>query len=115
MVLDITRDELPYADVYILRTVLQHLSNKAILDFLINMNNKCKYLIITEHLPDRRSDYFKANKDIITGPYIRLHKKSGVDLTKKPFNLKVKEKKTLFISKSENMEGVLETTLFKIK
>ena len=115
LTLDITKDDLPYADVYILRTVLQHLSNKAISNFLLNMKNKCKFLIITEHLPDKRIIDFTPNKDITSGPYIRLYKNSGVDLTKKPFNLKVNDKKTLFISESKNMEGILDTTLLEIK
>ena len=33
MVLDITTDELPYADIYIVRQVLQHLSNRSIFNF----------------------------------------------------------------------------------
>ena len=57
------------------------------------MENKCKYLIITEHLPDKEIKNFKANKDIATGPYIRLHKDSGVVLTEKPFNLKTKNRR----------------------
>ena len=39
MALDITTDELPYADIYITRQVLQHLSND-ILNFLEKMQNK---------------------------------------------------------------------------
>ncbi len=115
LVLDITIDELPFADVYILRQVLQHLSNESISNFLKNIDNKCKYLIITEHLPDEDIDNFEPNIDILTGPYIRLHKNSGVDLTKKPFNLNVKNKKRLFISRDQNMEGVLDTTLLQVK
>ena len=53
------------------------------------MNEKYKYLVLTEHLPDYK--IFKPNIDIVTGPFIRLDKKSGVDLLKEPFNLKVKE------------------------
>lgn len=112
--LDITEDNLPYADIYIIRTVLQHLSNKSIIKFISNIKNKCKYLIVTEHLPDKNIKNFKPNQDIISGPYIRLFKNSGVVLTEKPFNLEVKKKKILNISSSKNTEGVLNTTLLKI-
>ena len=114
LVSDITKDDLPYANVYILRTVLQHLSNTSIVNFISNMRNKCKYLIITEHLPDSDISNFKPNKDMISGPYIRLFKDSGVILTEKPFNLKVKMKRRLFLSSSKNMDGVLDTTLLEM-
>jgi hypothetical protein len=115
MVLDITTDELPYADIYIVRQVLQHLSNDSIFNFLKKMEDKCKYLIITEHLPDKEIKNFKANKDITTGPYIRLHENSGVVLTEKPFNLKTKNRRRLFFSEADKMDGVLDTTLLQIK
>tara|TARA_Y100000768_G_C23939279_1_gene664247 strand:+ start:559 stop:906 length:348 start_codon:yes stop_codon:yes gene_type:complete len=115
MVLDITTDELPNADIYIIRQVLQHLSNDSIFNFLKKIQNKCKYLIITEHLPDKEIENFEPNKDIVTGPYIRLHEDSGVVLTEKPFNLKIKNKKRLFFSEADNMDGILDTTLLQIK
>ena len=115
MALDITTDELPYADIYITRQVLQHLSNDSILNFLEKMQNKCKYLIITEHLPDKEITNFKPNKDIATGPYIRLHENSGVVLTEKPFNLEIKNKRRLFFSETDNMDGGLDTTLLQIR
>lgn len=115
MVLDITTDELPYADIYIVRQVLQHLSNDSIFNFLKRIHNKCKYLIITEHLPDEEIKNFEPNKDIVTGPYIRLHEDSGVVLTEKPFYLEIKNKRKLFFSKADNMDGVLDTTLLQIK
>ena len=115
MVLDITTDELPYADIYIIRQVLQHLSNDSIFKFLKKIENKCKYLIITEHLPDKEIKNFKANKDINTGPYIRLHEDSGVVLTEKPFNLKTKNRRRLFFSEADKIDGVLDTTLLQIK
>jgi len=112
--LDITNDDLPHCDVYILRQVLQHLSNHSIFKFIKNIKNKCKYLVITEHIPDEDISNFIPNKDLLSGPYIRLHKNSGVVLTEKPFNLKVKNKIRLFTSRSKNIDGVLDTTLLEI-
>ena len=77
--LDITKDPLPSGDICFLRQVLQHLSNDSINKFLKSIKGKYKYLIITEHLPDGN---FTPNKDISTGPYIRLYKNSGVVLAR---------------------------------
>ena len=84
-VLDITKDNLPSGDICFVRQVLQHLSNKNIEKFLTQIRGKYSYLILTEHLPS--FEKFKSNVDIITGPEIRLYKKSGVVLTEEPFNL----------------------------
>ena len=40
-----TKDELPSADICIIRCVLQHLSNKKILNFLTKINGKFKVFI----------------------------------------------------------------------
>ena len=52
-VLDITSDELPDGDICFLRQVLQHLSNDNIKKFLSLMSGKYKYLILTEHIPEK--------------------------------------------------------------
>lgn len=83
--LSITTDSLPEADVAFVRQVLQHLSNDDIKRFLKNIDGKYRFLILTETLS--ASWRFIANKDIVTGPGVRFHKKSGVVLTKPPFNL----------------------------
>ena len=85
--LSITSDEMPPADVAFVRQVLQHLSNNDIQRFLNNIKGKYRYLIITESLSS--SPRFIANKDIVTEPGIRIHKKSGVDITLPPFNYEV--------------------------
>ena len=114
--LDITEDRLPNGDVCFLRTVLQHLSNKSIKNFLSLMNGKYKYLVITEHLPENQE--FVPNIDMDSGPFIRLDKNSGVDLTKNPFNLDVVSEKILCdIKSNENYKfnGVMSTKVLQLK
>ena len=57
-VLDIARDALPSGDICFVRQVLQHLSNFHIQEFLKLMSDKYKYLVITEHLPDKSGKFF---------------------------------------------------------
>ena len=83
--LDLTYGTIPFTDVIFVRQVLQHLSNTEIKKFVKNIEGKYRYLIVTESLS--KSMFFSANKDIITGPGIRIHKKSGVMLENPPFNL----------------------------
>ena len=115
-VLDITKDNLPSGDVCFVRQVLQHLSNKNIKKFLSQISGKYSYLILTEHLPS--FEKFKFNIDIITGPEIRLHKKSGVVLTEEPFNLlPINEKIICNISSKQilGFEGILNTKIYQLK
>jgi hypothetical protein len=111
--MDFTKYAPPKADVCFLRCVLQHLSNKSILEFLRIIKNKFKIIILTEHLPNE--NYFIPNIDIKTGPNIRLHKNSGVDLTKEPFNLKVKNQVEICNIRSKKIIGVLKTTVLEIE
>jgi hypothetical protein len=112
-VLDFTLSSPPKADICIIRCVLQHLSNEMIIKGLKNIRGKYKYLLITEHCPSDKN--FTPNLNIISGPGIRLHKNSGVDISKTPFNIKFLKKKVLCRSKSKLIEGCLETTLYKLK
>lgn len=115
-VLDITKDNLPSGDICFVRQVLQHLSNKNIEKFLTQIRGKYSYLILTEHLPS--FEKFKSNVDIITGPEIRLYKKSGVVLTEEPFNLiPTNEKIICNISSNQipGFEGVLNTKIYQFK
>ncbi len=114
--MDITEENLPEGEVCFLRTVLQHLSNDAILKFLTLMKNKYKFLIVTEHLPENKT--FVPNIDMDSGPFIRLDKNSGVDLTKKPFNLDVVSEKILCDIKSNEsykFNGVMNTKVLQLK
>ena len=80
------------------------------------MKNKYKYLIITEHLPEDVN--FVPNIDMLTGPYIRLDKNSGVDLTKNPFKLAVVSENILCdIKSNENYKfnGVMSTKVLQLK
>ena len=90
---DITKDDLPRADMICIRQVLQHLSNADIANFLAKISGNYKYLVVTETM--HRSWRFKPNKDIVTGPGVRFHKKSGVVLDAPPFSLQHIEKKVL--------------------
>lgn len=90
---NMTEDELPKADVAFVRQVLQHLSNADIAKFLENIYGNYQYLIVTESMTD--SWGYKPNKDIITGPGIRIHKKSAVDISKPPFNFTYVQEETI--------------------
>lgn len=114
--LDITKDKLPISDICFIRQVLQHLSNDLIKKFLHSIKDKYKYLIITEHLPSSKT--FKPNIDITTGPYIRLIKNSGVELTKEPFNLKVLSEKIIcdiYPKKIKGFKGILNTKILQLQ
>jgi hypothetical protein len=108
--LSIIDDDLPKADIAFVRQVLQHLSNKDILSFLSNIEGKYKFLVITETQPKTRR--YKPNLDMMTGPGVRFHKKSGVDLVKPPFNLQaISETKICEIAVGK--EHII-TTVYKI-
>ena len=84
--IDLASGDIPTSEVIFVRQVLQHLSNAEIKKFVRNVEGKFRYLIVTESIS--QSILFRANKDIITGPGIRIHEKSGVVLEQEPFNLK---------------------------
>ena len=108
--LNLINDEIPKADIIIFRQVLQHLSNENILKIVSKINNKYKYLIISEHLPS--SYNFVPNINKINGPGIRLNKNSGVILSEPPFNLNYTEK--FVISDIAQDEGRIETIIYRI-
>jgi len=109
--LDISKDVLPQADCAIVRQVLQHLSNKEIVNVLKKLS-KYKYVILTEHLPVGN---FTANKDVITSLGIRLKKQSGVVISLPPFNFKIVSEKQLSSVFLEDNKGVIVTTLYKTR
>jgi len=108
--LDISKDDLPKADVAILRQVLQHLSNSEIQRILAKLSNY-KYLILTEHIP---FGDFTPNKDKIASQGIRLKQNSGVDVSAEPFNFNVKSSKVLHEVVLNADKGRIVTTLFII-
>ena len=99
--IDLTRDELPRCDIIFVRQVLQHLSNAEIRKFVANVQGRFKFLVVTESVS--KSMFFTANKDITTGPGIRIHDRSGVVLESAPFNLKFTRVETI-LKKSKGQE-----------
>jgi hypothetical protein len=108
--LDIAEDDLPEADVIVLRQVLQHLSNDEIIP-LVKKLKRYKYIILTEHLPEGA---FIPNKNIISGQGIRLKKQSGVNLLKAPFNMDILNHKELSRINLGPKKGVILTVLYQL-
>ena len=108
-VLDLTKDELPSADIVFIRQVFQHLSNKQIIKALPQLCTKFRYIVFTDHLPDT-SD-FQHNLDIPPGQHSRLQFKSGVVLTSSPFNIKPKNQKK--ICEVPEHEGLIVTIIYQ--
>lgn len=108
--LDISNDDLPNANVVIVRQVLQHLSNKEVHSVLTKLKGY-KYVILTEHLPNQE---FVPNKDIISGQGIRIKNQSGLIITKEPFNFKYKKQQELESTILDNNKGVIKTWLYTL-
>lgn len=81
--LNLVDDALPAGDLYLVRQVLQHLSNQQIAAILRKL--KAVDTIVTEHIPIGPGIVW--NKDKAAGPDIRLYRKSGVFLEHPPFSL----------------------------
>ena len=79
---DIVSDELPDADLCLVRQVLQHLSNAEILHILPKLT-KYRYTIVTEHVYTGRG--LRPNLDKPHGPGTRIPRRSGVFLECHPF------------------------------
>lgn len=76
ILLDVTRDSLPKADVWLCKDCLQHMSNEDILSVLRNARvSPIQYFLFSNHAG------VETNKDIKTGQF------RPVDLTLAPFNL----------------------------
>ena len=73
---DISKEELPLADLYLVRQVFQHLSNNGITMCLRNIPVKSK-LIVSEHQFIKHSD-IKYNIDKIRGADVRIKKLSSL-------------------------------------
>lgn len=84
--LDITRDELPKAQLCLVRQVFQHLSNAQVKSVL-NRLKQFDWVIVTEDQPGLPGT-FKANKDKPHGRDSRIVWNSGIVLTEPPFSLK---------------------------
>jgi SAM-dependent methyltransferase len=84
---NIISDRLPSADLYLVRQVLQHLSNEEIAQVLGNLSH-CSRVLISEDLPVRPTSY---NRDKPHGPDTRPFYGSGVYIEKAPFSIQVKQ------------------------
>lgn len=96
---DIVNDNLPDADIVLIRQVLQHLDNESIKKIL-NKIKKYKICLITEHHTDGL-----PNQDKLTGFGIR---DGGIHLDKEPFEIGIK-----VLSVPHNDWGILTTYLIK--
>lgn len=85
--LDIVEDDLPDAQLCLVRQVLQHLSNAEVMQ-VIKKIKKYKYVIITESVTEKQfaKEY---NSDKSHGSGIRVYNQSGLYFDEEPFNLKV--------------------------
>jgi hypothetical protein len=108
-VLDLIKEELPSGDIVFIRQVLQHLSNRQILNAIPRLCSTYKYLVLTEHLPSNKD--FQPNIDILPGKDIRLQFNSGIVLTSPPFNMQVKMQKR--ISEATEYGGRILTTIYE--
>jgi SAM-dependent methyltransferase len=83
--LDLIADELPDADICLMRQVLQHLSNAQIVAVLAKLE-KYRYVLVTEHYP-APGVAVTPNLDKPHGSDTRTFDNSGVYLDQPPFNL----------------------------
>jgi SAM-dependent methyltransferase len=84
---NIIADELPVADLYLVRQVLQHLTNDEIATVLRRLSGLPKVLI-TEDVPTNPTCF---NHDMTHGPEVRSDFGSGVYVDQPPFSLHAKE------------------------
>jgi len=108
-VLDITSERARAVDVIFIRQVLQHLSNAQILAAIANLQESCRFLVVTEHLPAEAS--FQANLDKPAGPDIRSYIGSGVVLSLPPFNMAAKSVREL--CRVRDTDGFIVTTAYE--
>jgi SAM-dependent methyltransferase len=83
--LNIISDDLPKADLCLVREVLQHLSNAQIIQILPKLK-QFKWVIVTEDLPGPVGT-FKSNRDKPHGRHARVVCNSAIILSDPPFNV----------------------------
>ena len=109
--LDATTDKLPAGNVLLVRQVLQHLSNEAVMA-ICRQFQQFDYVIVTEHVP---AGNFIPNIDKPNGPDSRLRFNSGVDITAPPFAIACKDETVICTVKDTNDSlGVIKTTLYQM-
>lgn len=75
-------------DLIVIRQVLQRNANEDIKRFLDRLKGKCKFLVISEHIP---AQFRRANVDVLTGLHTRHHLESGDFVDQQPFCVEVGE------------------------
>jgi hypothetical protein len=98
------------ADVFLIRQVLQHLSNAQISQVLDNVVGRCTWLVVTEHVPNTT---FTPNADKPIGSDVRVLDGSGVVLTEAPFSLMPREARGLCRVTVD--DGAIETLAYKLR
>lgn len=86
--LDAVEEDLPDAELCLVRQVLQHLSNEEV-SIILEKLKKYKYVIITEHVT-KKEFASKYNIDKSHGDSTRVSQGSGLYLDEAPFNYKIK-------------------------
>lgn len=99
--LDIVDDDLPIADLCLIREVFQHLNNKEIMQVLPKLH-QYKYVLITETIISSEEG---VNKDITHGRY------RGVSLEKAPFYMTGTE--MLRLEHPHEKDSIVVSTLYK--
>lgn len=108
--LNLVDDPLPTGELYLIRQVLQHLSNQQIAAILRKL--QAVDTIVTEHIPTGPGIVW--NKDKAAGPDVRLYRKSGVFLEHPPFTLPLET--LLEVPQPFNgVDAVLRSSLLKAR
>lgn len=107
--LDIVDDDLPQAELCIIRQVLQHLSNDEIIKILEKVK-QYKYVLITEHKTIKQFARM-LNPEKTHGSHTRVNDKAGIYLDEDPFNQQVTVMMTIPYENSARRNEELETIL----
>lgn len=102
-------EDIPEGEVIFIRQVLQHMSNKDILQLLPKFK-RFRYIVFTDHRPIM--DQYQPNVEIETGAFTRLRQSSALPLTTHPFYLEPRFIYSLGGVVSEG--GVIETKVFQM-
>lgn len=107
--MDIVEDDLPDAEVCLIRQVLQHLSNEEI-KRILDKTKKYKYVIITEHIVEKEHAK-KFNIDKIHGNHTRVERQSGLYFDEEPFSLNIEILQSIPYGKKENFESLISVLI----
>jgi len=111
--LNITEDNLPKGDLAFIRQVLQHLPNSDIQKLVnyLNVYKPYKYLIVTESI--HTIEDTSINRNLDSNIYYAF-KGVGVEIHKKPFDLKFSSmEKLLEVKLNDKHKTIIQTILYK--